>query len=281
VNRAGRVPAARYRSRGRHRPGGVGRGASAERSGSRDLGDAASGPARIAAIRTSGGLASSAGRRVAGHHDIEAGGELRLIVLEDGRRFRVDAEEVARLGLEPGLVLAPPMLVVLEARDAYRRARETALRLLGARPRSIAELRARLRRAGVPLESSATVITDLTRDGYLDDLEFARAWVRNRLAVRPCGALRLRSELRQKGVAPPLIEQAIREGCGEEEAAVAEERRARDLAERRLRAYARLAWDVRVRRLAGLLQRRGFAAPTIARVLRTVQRSDRGEISDA
>ena len=219
-------------------------------------------------IRASGGPASGAG-------------ELRLIVLEDGRRFRVDAEEVARLGLEPGVVLAPPALLLLESRDAYRRARETALRLLGARPRSTAELRARLRRAGAPLESVASVITNHTNDGYLNDLEFARAWVRNRLAVRPCGTLRLRSELREKGVAMPLIEQAIREVCGEEEAAVAEERRARDLAERRLRAYARLAWDVRVRRLAGLLRRRGFAAPTIARVLRTVQRSDRGEISDA
>jgi regulatory protein len=219
-------------------------------------------------IRASGGPASGAG-------------ELRLIVLEDGRRFRVDAEEVARLGLEPGVVLAPPALLLLESRDAYRRARETALRLLGARPRSTAELRARLRRAGAPLESVASVITNLTNDGYLNDLEFARAWVQNRLAVRPCGALRLRSELREKGVASSLIEQAIREVCGEEEAAVEEERRARDLVERRLRAYARLAWDARIRRLAGLLQRRGFAAPTIARVLRTVQRSDRGGISDA
>jgi len=233
-------------------------------------------------IRTSGGPASGAG-------------ELRLIVLEDGRRFRVDAEEVARLGLEPGLVLAPPALLLLESRDAYRRARETALRLLGARPRSIVELRARLRRAGAPLESAASVIADLTNDGYLNDLEFARAWVRNRLAVRPCGALRLRSELREKGVASSLIEQAIREASGEEEAAVAEERRARDLVQRRLHAYARLAWDARIRRLAGLLQRRGFAAPTIARVLRTVPRqeaatrpevlrgtgSDRGGISDA
>lgn len=206
---------------------------------------------------------------------------MRLIALEDGRRFRVDAEELTRLGLEPGFVLAAPVLARLEQRDAHRRARETALRLLGGRPRSTAELRARLRRAGVALELAASVIADLASEGYLDDLEFARAWVRSRLAVRPCGTLRLRSELREKGVAVSLIEQAIREVYGEEEAAVAEERRARDLAERRLRAYARLAWDVRVRRLAGLLRRRGFAAPTIARVLRTVQRSDRGEISDA
>jgi len=203
------------------------------------------------------------------------------VVLEDGRRLRVDAEEIARLGLEPGLVLDPALLVLLESRDAYRRARETALRLIGARPRSTAELRARLRREGVPVESAASVITDLTRAGYLDDLEFARAWVRSRLAVRPCGALRLRSELREKGVAMSLIEQAIREVYGEEEAAVAEERRARDLAERRLRLFGRFTWEVRVRRVTGFLQRRGFTAQTIARVLRALGQSSRGETSDA
>lgn len=200
-------------------------------------------------------------------------------MLDGGRRLRVDAEEVARLGLEPGLVLAPAVLAHLEHRDACRCAREVALRLLGARPRSIADLRARLRRAGVAPEAAAQVVRDLTVDGYLDDLEFARTWVRGRLAVRACGALRLRSELREKGVAAPVIEQAIREVYGEEDAAAAEERRARDLAERRLRGYAHLAWEVKVRRLAGLLQRRGFAAPTIAHVLRTVQRSR--ESSDA
>ncbi|HEV2440197.1 MAG TPA: regulatory protein RecX [bacterium] len=204
-----------------------------------------------------------------------------MLVLDDGRRLRVDAEEIAHLGLEPGFILAPPALALLERRDAYRRAREAAVRLLATRPRSTAEVLARLRRAGVPPEPAASVVADLSRDGYLDDLEFARAWVRSRLAVRPCGALRLRSELRERGVASSLIEQAIREAYGEEDAAVAEERHARDLAERRLRASARLAWDVRVRRLAGVLQRRGFAAPTIARVLRTVQRGHRGEISDA
>jgi len=224
-------------------------------------------PARIAVIRTTGGPS--------------AAGELRLVVLEDGRRLRVDAEEIARLGLEPGLVLDPALLVLLESRDAYRRARETALRLIGARPRSTAELRARLRREGVPVESAASVITDLTRAGYLDDLEFARAWVRSRLAVRPCGALRLRSELREKGVAMSLIEQAIREVYGEEEAAVAEERRARDLAERRLRLFGRFTWEVRVRRVTGFLQRRGFTAQTIARVLRALGQSSRGETSDA
>jgi regulatory protein len=203
------------------------------------------------------------------------------VVLEDGRRFGADVQQIFRLGLEAGSVIDASSLAVLERDDVHRRARDTGIRLLAARPRSTAELKGRLARAGVQSDAAAAVLADLQRDGYLDDLEFARAWVRRRRASRTCGLLRLRAELREKGVSGALIEQAIREVDGEEDAAAAEERRARELVARRLRGYARLTWDARVRRLAGLLERRGFAAHTIARVLRTLERRDGVGTTDA
>jgi regulatory protein len=193
----------------------------------------------------------------------------------------LDAEQISRLGLELGGAIDDVVLAFLESHDTYRRAREVAVRFLAVRPRSTAELRDRLRRAGVASDTASPVIADLAGSGYLDDLEFARAWARNRLAIRPSGLLRLRAELRQKGVGSAVIEQAIREVNGEEDAAAAEERRAQDLVARRLRAYARLSPEVRVRRLAGLLERRGFAAHIIARVLRTVERGNGVGITDA
>lgn len=264
MNEAGDVPAARSQSRrGRFRSTRV----RASNSTAAVADDARA--TRIAVIRA------------ASSHRSDAAAELRLVVLDDGRRLRVDAEQMSRLGLEPGSTLEAPVLAVLESRDAYRRARDTAVRLLAARPRTAAELRERLRRAGISLELTSSVIADLSSDGYLDDLEFARAWVRSRLAIRPCGLLRLRAELRKKGVTSSLIEQAIREVDGEEDTSVAEERRARELVARKFRAYARLAWDARLRRLAGLLERRGFAAHTIARVLRTLERRNGVGTTDA
>ncbi len=196
-------------------------------------------------------------------------GEMRLVRLDDGRALRVDAEAMASYGLVPGETIAADVLERMETRDSYIRAREMAVRLLAVRPRSTAELRARLRQRRVPDDQIRAVLDDLTQAGYLDDLAFARAWVTGRMASRPCGLGRLRWELRDKGIAPAMIEQAIREACGEEDLASAEERCARALAARRSSAYRRLAPEARMRRLAGFLQRRGFAAGTIAQVLRT------------
>ncbi len=197
--------------------------------------------------------------------------ELRLLVLDDGRRLHVDVEQLARCGLAPGEPLDAEVLAQLESTDAYLRARRQALRLLASRPRTVAEMRERLRRRGIPDVHVRAVLRDLTAAGYLDDLAFARQWIAGR-APHGRGVARLRWELREKGAPAAVIEQAIREAASREDLSATEERAARELVARRARAYAHLAPEARLRRLAGLLERRGFASRTIARLLRSMRR---------
>jgi len=199
---------------------------------------------------------------------------VRLLVLDDGRRLRVDVEQVARHGLEAGETIAPGLVVELAAHDAYLRGRDLAFRLLAIRSRSVAELRSRLKDR-VPKEALRSVLHDLAMEGYLDDLAFARAWITNRMATRPFGVKRFRWELKQKGVPRAVVDQALRDVLreafpGDEDGAAAEQQWALDLARRRLPAYRRLPPDQRARRMAALLRRRGFATATIAKTLRAV-----------
>ena len=148
------------------------------------------------------------------------------------------------------------------SRREVERARETCLRLLGYRARSRGELHDRLRRKGFAEDVVAATLEELERAGLVDDQGFARAWVQERLAGNPRGSRGLRWELRAKGVAEELIQQAIAEELGGE----------REL-EAALRAAARYA--VRpdedessyLRRLSGALKRRGFAFDVIAAAL--------------
>ncbi len=86
-----------------------------------------------------------------------------------------------------------------------------ALRLLGRRMMTAAELRARLLLRADP-ERVEAVLDKLTGWNYLDDAAFARAYVRNRAGRY--GELRLRHELLHKGVMPALIEEALAERPG-------------------------------------------------------------------
>jgi len=224
-------------------------------------------------------LGASRGQTGPGH--LKGGGEWRLVVLEDGRRLRVDLEQVARHGLEPGEAVGARLIAGLEARDAYLRARERALRLLAVRPRSAEELRQRLLRDRTPRGAIRAVIATLAGQGYLDDLAFARSWTAHRVAAGACAAARLRWELRQKGVSTIVIDRALQErfGAGADRAR-AEEQSAIALVNRRLPAYRHLTRERQVRRLAGLLGRRGFAPATIARALRVLGRADVFEAGD-
>jgi regulatory protein len=220
-------------------------------------------------------------RSKAGSHRRSGSGEWRLVMLDDGRRLRVDVEQMARHALEPGESVGPRVVARLEARDAYFRARERALRLLAAKPRSAEEIRERLARNRVPETMIRTVIADLIADRFLDDLTFARSWIARRASRHPSGARRLRWELRQKGVAPAVIDEAFRESVGKEgDVAQTEEESALALARERLRGSRHLPPDRVARRIAGLLERRGFAAGTIARVLRTLGKAEVLEDAD-
>ncbi len=86
---------------------------------------------------------------------------------------------------------------------------DAAARFLEVRPRSVEEVRRRLREAGYRPDLVEGAVDRMTVLGYLDDAAFARSWVESRDRARPRGARALRDELRRKGVAAADIEAAL------------------------------------------------------------------------
>jgi len=181
----------------------------------------------------------------------------RVNVYLDGRfAFGLAAIEAARLRV--GQVLSDEDIARLRQRDTAERAAGRALDLLSYRPRSEAEIRERLTERYDP-ETAGEVLERLRRSGLVDDREFARYWVQNRLEHNPRGAVALRQELYQKGVDESAIEEALAE-YDEEEAAT----RAAEMARRKLRG---LPPDVFRRRLTDYLLRRGFSYGVVRAVV--------------
>jgi regulatory protein len=136
-------------------------------------------------------------------------------------------------------------------------AKDRALRLLGVRWRSRAELHHRLRLAGFAPEEIDDAMQDLDRVGLIDDARFARAVVADRAGRRLAGDREIRSVLRQKGIAEDTAAAAMAAAGDESE-------RALDLARKRAARLSGLDPAVAFRRLHGLLLRRGFG-PQVAR----------------
>jgi regulatory protein len=93
---------------------------------------------------------------------------------------------------------------------------QKALQFIHYRPRSIRETYRRLLDKGFSEEVIEVIINKLIDKSLLDDFEFSRQWIENRNTFRPRSKRMLRQELRLKGVADPIIEQALEEFGGDE-----------------------------------------------------------------
>ncbi|MFH0942933.1 MAG: RecX family transcriptional regulator [Candidatus Beckwithbacteria bacterium] len=84
-----------------------------------------------------------------------------------------------------------------------------ALRLLSYRPRSVAEIKLRLRKTNTDSKTINAVIAELEEQGLLNDQDFAAWWVDQRVNFRPRGNFALKQELKQKGISESIISSVL------------------------------------------------------------------------
>lgn len=169
---------------------------------------------------------------------------------------------------------------VLEEHKA--KVRHRALLLLDHRARSRHELRERLVALELVPDNSIVdeVLDDLTRSKLIDDATFAEEWVRVRHERRGKSRRVLDKELRDKGVAQPLRQAALEQVDDEDEEAVA-----RRLAEKKARSIKNIPEDYAerdkmLRRILGVLARRGFSQSMSMRIARAALAQRIEELQD-
>ena len=147
--------------------------------------------------------------------------------------------------------------------DPAERARGICLRLLTGNPRTRKQLADALRKREIPDEVADEVLSRFEEVGLINDGAFADAWVESRHHGRGLARRALAQELRTKGVDSTLIDEAVSQLDSEQE-----ETTARELVDRKLRSTRGLDRDKRLRRLAGMLARKGYSQGMALRVVR-------------
>jgi len=141
----------------------------------------------------------------------------RRIFFADGSPARVTSAAAVRLlGLEVGREVEPDQVLGALATNEPQLARDRALQLLGYRERSSQELTQRLHRDGYPDGIVDEVVSRFCEVELVDDRRFASAWIRSRVSAG-YGLRRIKRELREKGVADDVVEDAVVESELEDE----------------------------------------------------------------
>ena len=143
------------------------------------------------------------------------------------------------------------------------RAKNNAYALLRQRPRSVYEVRNRLKLKGYDDDLIEDIVASLKRSGDLDDEKFAKTWVESRMHMNPAGDVVLKHELKGKGVSDSIIEAALNEKAGKYD----EYELAFSMAKERFERFKKLDKQKAMKRVYDFLLRRGFKYDNIRKVV--------------
>ncbi len=139
--------------------------------------------------------------------------------------------------------------------DPLQRCLDSAYRYLSYRPRSEAEIRQCLKRRSFDNEVVEKTIAKLKEQNLIDDVAFAQFWKSNRLSFKPKSKRLIGKELKDKKIAPEVIEQVTQD--------IDDEANAYKVGSSRMHTLSDLDYSDFHRRLSSYLSYRGFSYEVI------------------
>ena len=172
------------------------------------------------------------------------------------RRSSSERQRAISRDPSPGLDTGPDA-------DPESVARKILLDQLTGRARTRSELADKLAGRNVPDDVASRLLDRFEEVGLVDDAAFAREWVEQRQSGRGLAKRALAQELRRKGIDDEVAREALDEIDADDEVEVA-----RALVRARLRSVRNLDRDKAVRRLVGMLARKGHSSGVAFRVVK-------------
>jgi regulatory protein len=158
--------------------------------------------------------------------------------------------------------------------DLRHKTFERAVKLLAAKPRSVAELRERLLRGrGANEEVVETVIARLREYGYLNDERFAFSYASYKVKQKPVGRRRLERDLKFKKIDSNVANEALEMVYAE----TPEEQLIDEAIAKRLRLRGKPKNRAEAKSLFDHLLRRGFAFELVSEKIRSLVSTDYAE----
>jgi regulatory protein len=180
------------------------------------------------------------------------------IYVDEKYAFSLNHAQLLDLKVRIGLEIDDARLAEFKKASELGKAYERALNYAMIRPRSVKELQDYCRRKKWAPEDCQTIIDKLVARRYVDDRNFARAWVESRAMANKTSQRKLRLELKQKGVADDIIAEALQNADFDEGSAL----RALIAKKRRLARYQD------EQKLMQFLARQGFSFDDIKEALK-------------
>ena len=134
----------------------------------------------------------------------------RIIVkLDDKSVFRIPEDAFVLNPLHVGETVTLDEIEDYDVKMRLQEAKDAAFKLLSFRMRSIAEMRKRLKEKSFSQIEIDHVIDKLTKLNYLNDVEFGKAFVKEKIKNKKIGPKAIKSELFPHQLSPDFVDELI------------------------------------------------------------------------
>jgi regulatory protein len=145
--------------------------------------------------------------------------------------------------------------------EEQSKANNCALRFLAYRQRSEKEIIDKLKKKGFEDKFIENTLVYLKHYGLVDDIEFAKSFMKDKINLNKYGPQRIKYELYKKGISQEIIEGVLEEDEDEYS-------RALKLAKKKMSSYKNDDRNAIYRKLGGFLQRKGYSYDSISKILK-------------
>ncbi len=146
----------------------------------------------------------------------------RYNVFVDGEyTASLGAEALVTFGIREGAAVNTDTLKEAVSRDNAQYAFDSAVKLIAHKMRTRAELKDRLAERGIDEAAVEDAMDKLASYGYVDDAAFAGEYVRSAMQTGRWGRKAVEYRLKDKGIEPNVIDEALKEYTEEDEKRIA------------------------------------------------------------
>jgi regulatory protein len=144
----------------------------------------------------------------------------------------------------------------LKQKAAFAKAKNDVIRFLSYRPRSEWEICNKLKKKNYSAITIKEIISWLKEKNLVNDREFSLMWIKDRMANKPLGKLKIKNELKKKGIKNSTIENIINIFFEKE---VDELKLAYQLVESKKNALKLKNIELEPKKIINMLKNRGFS----------------------
>ena len=131
------------------------------------------------------------------------------ICIDNNVFLETNLSTIADLDLSVNSIITPRAIELIQKENDLTMAKRDSLRFLSYRPRSEWEIKKKLLDKEYPLYIVEEALNWLKEKEFINDRDFSLKWIKYQLSKKPFGKIKLKNELRKKGIDKEIINSVI------------------------------------------------------------------------